>query len=128
MSRHLEPKIAQSLRFFRPYFLFSTVTSFSTQRVNRRPRSLPSLDNHFGYRFNLVVTTVASSSPYPIKINPGCYPTGDEFSCLWRDCTRSRRPFNARYKLLIHMRVHSGHKPNRCHVSIRQNIYKAFYQ
>ncbi|XP_049881864.1 zinc finger protein 572-like [Pectinophora gossypiella] len=40
---------------------------------------------------------------------------GDEFSCLWRDCTRARRPFNARYKLLIHMRVHSGHKPNRCH-------------
>ncbi|XP_073958965.1 uncharacterized protein [Choristoneura fumiferana] len=40
---------------------------------------------------------------------------GDEFSCLWRDCARARRPFNARYKLLIHMRVHSGHKPNRCH-------------
>ncbi|KAI5645937.1 zinc finger protein GLIS1 [Phthorimaea operculella] len=40
---------------------------------------------------------------------------GDEFSCLWRDCTRAKRPFNARYKLLIHMRVHSGHKPNRCH-------------
>ncbi|CAG9796077.1 unnamed protein product [Diatraea saccharalis] len=39
---------------------------------------------------------------------------GDEFSCLWRDCARARRPFNARYKLLIHMRVHSGHKPNRC--------------
>ncbi|XP_063835189.1 transcriptional activator GLI3-like [Ostrinia nubilalis] len=40
---------------------------------------------------------------------------GDEFSCLWRECARARRPFNARYKLLIHMRVHSGHKPNRCH-------------
>ncbi|VVD06006.1 unnamed protein product [Leptidea sinapis] len=36
-------------------------------------------------------------------------------TCLWRDCARGRRPFNARYKLLIHMRVHSGHKPNRCH-------------
>ncbi|CAG4962146.1 unnamed protein product [Colias eurytheme] len=40
---------------------------------------------------------------------------GDEFSCLWKECARARRPFNARYKLLIHMRVHSGHKPNRCH-------------
>ncbi|GBP26711.1 Zinc finger protein GLIS3 [Eumeta japonica] len=39
---------------------------------------------------------------------------GDEFSCLWSGCARARRPFNARYKLLIHMRVHSGHKPNRC--------------
>ena len=33
---------------------------------------------------------------------------GEDFSCLWRSCPRGARPFNARYKLLIHMRVHSG--------------------
>ncbi|XP_072547074.1 uncharacterized protein glis1a isoform X3 [Salminus brasiliensis] len=39
---------------------------------------------------------------------------GDDFTCFWAGCVRRCKPFNARYKLLIHMRVHSGEKPNRC--------------
>ncbi|CAL4083062.1 unnamed protein product [Meganyctiphanes norvegica] len=39
---------------------------------------------------------------------------GDDFTCFWSACQRRYRPFNARYKLLIHMRVHSGEKPNKC--------------
>ncbi|XP_068725859.1 uncharacterized protein [Montipora capricornis] len=38
----------------------------------------------------------------------------DLYICYWKDCSRQRRAFNARYKLVIHMRVHSGEKPNRC--------------
>ncbi|KAK2722098.1 hypothetical protein QYM36_002598 [Artemia franciscana] len=40
----------------------------------------------------------------------------EDFVCLWVGCHRRMKPFNARYKLLMHMRVHSGEKPNKCPV------------
>lgn len=39
---------------------------------------------------------------------------GEDFTCFWAKCPRRYKSFNARYKLLIHMRVHSGEKPNKC--------------
>ncbi|KAF1406870.1 Zinc finger protein GLIS3, partial [Spheniscus humboldti] len=51
---------------------------------------------------------------------------GEDFTCFWAGCPRRYKPFNARYKLLIHMRVHSGEKPNKCTVSLNSGCKKAF--
>lgn len=47
----------------------------------------------------------------------------EEFPCLWKDCSRKFKAFNAKYKLITHMRVHTKEKPYLC---TYENCNRAF--
>nr|CAI5859907.1 unnamed protein product [Callosobruchus analis] len=39
---------------------------------------------------------------------------GGLFYCGWDGCTRNDKGFNARYKMLVHVRTHTNEKPHKC--------------
>ena len=44
-------------------------------------------------------------------------------SCKWEDCTRKEKPFQTRYKLINHMRHHTGERPYGCYLQVCNKDY-----
>ncbi|XP_054851805.1 zinc finger protein ZIC 4-like [Eublepharis macularius] len=43
--------------------------------------------------------------------------------CYWQGCSRGEKPFQAKYKLVNHIRVHTGEKPFLCPYSECQKVF-----
>lgn len=41
------------------------------------------------------------------------------YFCRWEGCPRTDRGFNARYKMLVHIRTHTKEKPHQCHECLK---------
>lgn len=39
-----------------------------------------------------------------------------DYQCKWNGCPRKGKGFNARYKMLIHIRTHTNEKPHKCNI------------
>ncbi len=64
----------------------------------------------FANNLNELVAHVNSTHVYPNT------PDGSNYECKWSRCPREGKTFNARYKMQIHMRIHTLEKPHPCHV------------
>ncbi|BES93498.1 ZnF_C2H2 [Nesidiocoris tenuis] len=56
-----------------------------------------------------------------VAVNHAVAGKGGLFYCGWKGCSRGDRGFNARYKMLVHVRTHTNEKPHACPI-----CYKSF--
>ncbi|XP_061686873.1 zinc finger protein GLIS2-like isoform X2 [Syngnathoides biaculeatus] len=80
---------------------------FNGQKSDARVSPEPSLDAQLACRWTKdLVDHINDAHVKPEKDSGYC--------CKWQGCARNGRGFNARYKMLIHIRTHTNEKPHHC--------------
>ena len=99
--------------FFRP--LFEHVCLFQVLTVPQLYScQWECCNTHFLSKEDLILH-VTSQHAKPIQ--------PQHYKCLWNGCNRDGRGFNAKYKILTHLRSHTGERPHVCAV---EGCHKSF--
>lgn len=64
--------------------------------------------------FHRVFCTLTSLANHVAQVHGTASVGTSHYFCKWEGCTRSDRGFNARYKMLVHVRTHTKEKPHIC--------------
>ncbi|KAF5273042.1 hypothetical protein FQR65_LT04784 [Abscondita terminalis] len=65
------------------------------------------------FNCGIVFESLDQLAAHVSKIHASSGP-GGLFYCGWKGCLRNNKGFNARYKMLVHVRTHTNEKPHRC--------------
>ncbi|XP_077381673.1 zinc finger protein GLIS2-like [Festucalex cinctus] len=89
---------------------------FSGQKKDKQASPEPSLDAQLACRWMKCHLLFESLQDLVDHINDAhVKPEKDNgYCCKWQGCARNGRGFNARYKMLIHIRTHTNEKPHHC--------------
>ncbi|XP_023950477.2 zinc finger protein GLIS2 [Bicyclus anynana] len=110
---------------FAPYFARTTVLPITKQDEDEDSRggSSPEHGSDSGGEIGEGVCgwrgcgarfpNVARLSAHVARLHAHAYRDG-LFYCSWKDCSRPQRGFNARYKMLVHVRTHTNERPHTC--------------
>ncbi|XP_054459954.1 zinc finger protein GLIS2-like [Anoplopoma fimbria] len=89
---------------------------FIGQNRDRQVSPEPSLDGQLACHwmkchllFDSLQDLVDHINDFHVKPEKDC-----GYCCRWEGCARNGRGFNARYKMLIHIRTHTNEKPHHC--------------
>ncbi|KAF5295978.1 hypothetical protein FQA39_LY12750 [Lamprigera yunnana] len=87
----------------------SSIEIFPKEFQNKKKEQVQCCWSNCGITFESLDQLASHVSKVHASSGPGGL-----FYCGWKGCTRNNKGFNARYKMLVHVRTHTNEKPHRC--------------